>query len=77
MMTQKDEYLARGSRCSSRFVGYSHARYPIRGLSDLVQWLRVTGLTEIEHAAKPLVVVTGQIDVFFDSHHARVRQGGF
>ena len=28
MMIQKDEYLARGSDCSSLFVGYSHARYP-------------------------------------------------
>ena len=28
-MTQKEVYLARGSRCSEQFVGYSHARKPI------------------------------------------------
>ena len=26
---QKEEYFARGSLCSSRFVGYSQARYPM------------------------------------------------
>ncbi len=70
-MMQNEEYLARGSDCSNLFVGYSHARYPSPN-QQLVLLCRLYLRTEVEHAAKPLIIIAYQLYILLYAHDAGV-----
>ena len=69
-ITQKDEYLAKGRRWRSRLVGYSHTRYPAR--VNLVLLKDVSLRTKIKHASEPLILISGEINVFFHAHYTGI-----
>lgn len=70
------EYLPSGSSCSKRLVGYSHARYPEQ-INSSAQPAFCQGLTKVEHAPQPLILISDQMQILLDAHDAGIRQGRF
>ena len=49
----------------------------MRSLTGPKKTVLYGGLTEVEHAAQPLVIIVYEADVLLDAHHTGIRQGCF